>query len=224
MRKGSGGWVAAIRQAACIDFRGSFGKNDSEKDDMEPTGPFFSPEDLGKYNQFQGNTPHCGDFALSIAGNIYRDFKGESHSGCDVAAITQYLDSVPGLRIPFADAMNKGTLLWGINAVLKKLGIPYAQNLFGRLEDVERELMGNRIVLVCIGQIGNPFKKEKSWAHYETIVGQADDEFILLDSRIPQLQTRREKKMDLLKEWFFPPFHPYWSILIPAQKTASPPV
>jgi hypothetical protein len=167
-------------------------------------------EQYGKYLQYQGDAPRCADFSISMVCNIYFDAKGQSTAKCDVDKITQYIESRFLGKFPL---LNAGTSPFGVMDALGMLGIPFSFHLFGTQTGIGKGLLSGKIIIISEGKIFDPKKDHQTWGHVMVIVGEAGDNFLVLDPNQPLGSgVTPMNKRELINNWWYPPFHPCWII------------
>jgi hypothetical protein len=189
------------------------GKEGDMTPSPHPTAPAEPAEEyFRRFHQYQGETTHCGDFSISMAGHIYCDRKGRSADRCKVEKITEFLDRYffLGYRFPAPKGVTEGGATpGGITAALLVLGIPAFFNPFGTLEVLEKALVNGKMIIVSQGKLMDP--KQGTWGHVMLIVGMEDEKFLILDPAQRE-GVSRWVKADFLKTWWYPPFHPCWLV------------
>lgn len=178
---------------------------------LAPPAPILNMEEYyGKYLQNQGQSDRCADFSLSMICNIYFEAKGESTARCNVDLITMFIQSIVHGKFPWK---NGGTTPWGIEAALIMLGIPFTFHPFGSLTDLENALQDGKIIIISEGKIMDPNNNDQTWGHVMVIVGEDEDDLLMLDPSQPEGSgVTRMKKSELMNKWWYPPFHPCWII------------
>jgi hypothetical protein len=125
-----------------------------------------------RYHQYQGYTNDCGPTSLAIAGNalLGREvFQGP--------AVAKEMSHVAFSWRPFPHIVvqrisNWATFPWGIVHYLRDHALPARWGLFGTVERLRRNLLGDQLTMVVVGE---PLRFEKAkyvgWAHIKILFG-----------------------------------------------------
>jgi hypothetical protein len=174
--------------------------------------PFRLRKPVFRYHQYQGDTNDCGPTSLAIAANAVRGrevLEGETVAeemnrfGLAWRAFPYVMLS----RIP-----GWATFPWGIVHYLRKQGIPARWRPFGTVERLRKNLLGNQLTIVMVGE---PLRWEggryQGWAHAKIVFGHiAGHGFLFVDPAVRRPENAKriehhglswQREGEFLRQW-----------------------
>ncbi|MDY7080492.1 MAG: RHS repeat-associated core domain-containing protein, partial [Chloroflexota bacterium] len=172
-----------------------------------------SIEALASYHQFQRDTPHCGDYSVATAYNIWLDrssplptwFAAPEHE--EGPGITPLIDSHFFGRFP-----DGGATHWGIDQAFEELGVPFRRDMSGSTRELRNALAQVHVVVISIGGL-KALGEDKTWGHVIVVVGYDESfRYGILDPGFEDPEIRWWTEEELLEDWWHGPVHPMWIV------------